>query len=460
MDQLKRNLKQFFKYYTPLIITTIIFAVVGCTIVQVKKHHSGKYYKSTNQDRVYGSQAITDQIDYYKTTNPVSDHLYGASRVFDYADFLSTNDENYLNAYIQMAEKKVCLDLVFVNLPEDYDLSPSDFYQDGKFGYDAPGGDGILLMDSYQAKISPMGRAVDLYSSSLLEDEASAFESKKSNDYLQACVDWVDSVVAHCHVNTRENQRVFDYGDQLTTEEEEELEDYIAKAEKKTCLDLVILTLDESLAYYDPYTAGYGSFDENPHSYGHITALADEFWESNRFGYDQAQVLDGSKTTGDGLLLVDNVYRESDGWVYTWLCTTGRAETDYSSSAIDSNLDAFYEDVKYNYYDACIDWVDACIAHDSIDKSIHVGFGFFSNILILLVIVIYYHVNSKEKPGKVTTTAETYLIEKSLSYPIQKDQFKNKVVTKRYNPPSSSSGGGGSHRSGGGGSHGGGGHHR
>ena len=48
----------------------------------------------------------------------------------------------------------------------------------------------------------------------------------------------------------RTQERVFDYGDVLTEEEEEELRGLIAETEKRTCCDIVLVTLNESLKEY------------------------------------------------------------------------------------------------------------------------------------------------------------------------------------------------------------------
>ena len=49
------------------------------------------------------------------------------------------------------------------------------------------------------------------------------------------------------------DQRVFDGGDQMTEEDEAWLEEYINEAEKKTTLDIVVFTLEESLVNFAPY---------------------------------------------------------------------------------------------------------------------------------------------------------------------------------------------------------------
>lgn len=254
------------------------------------------------------------------------------------------------------------------------------------------------------------------------------------------------------------DRRVFDFGDQLTDEEETSLEAYIHEAEKKALCDIVIVTLNESLKDYAPeYKAKY-SMTITPDKY--VMVYADKFWEDNKFGYDCPQVLDGTQNTGDGVLLVDNVYREEEtGKIYTWMCTTGICETTYSSSMVDYALDRFYDYVEYDYYKACIKFVD-CVVSDMAPNSYSGAVWPF--IAAGIVVLICYKVNATPKAGKKTVTAKTYLVAEP-EFSVIHDVFVNKTVTKHYNPPQSSSsggGGGGHHSSGGGGSHGGGGHSR
>lgn len=260
------------------------------------------------------------------------------------------------------------------------------------------------------------------------------------------------------------DQRIFDYADKLTDDQEKKLAKYISEAEKKTCLDIVIVTLDESLRgfvedYMDKYNLDiiamnrlYGSI--TPDKY--VEIYADEFWETGKFGYDQAQVLDGTTRTGDGVLLVDNLHREEEtGKIYTWMCTTGKAERRYSSSMIDRALDCFYENVEEDYYQACIDYID-CVVRQ-IGPTTH-GFPWIPLVVALIVVLIYNLVKRNPADGDVTVTPVTYLDGGHATYYRHEDIFIRKDVTRHYNPPSSSSGGG--HSSGGGGHHGGGGHSR
>ena len=260
------------------------------------------------------------------------------------------------------------------------------------------------------------------------------------------------------------DQRVFDYGEQLSDEEEAELEAYIHEAEKKICCDIVIVTLNESLKDYAPeYMAKY-TMNITPDKY--VMVYADKFWEDNKFGYDQPQVLDGSKDSGDGVILVDNLYREEEtGKIYTWMGTTGICATSYSTGMIDTALDCFYDYVDYDYCKACKAWVNRVVSDMSGDNynDYYVG-SFVPVVAAVIATIIYFAIHIKSKAGKNTVNEKTYLVGNRFDFPVREDIFLRKSVTKHYNPPQSSGGGGGGagggHISGGGGFHGGGGHSR
>lgn len=277
------------------------------------------------------------------------------------------------------------------------------------------------------------------------------------------------------------DQRVFDGGNQMTEEDEAWLEEYINEAEKKTTLDIVVFTLEESLVNFAPYDNAKSNdvtIDKK------VMLVADSVWENYGFGYDCAQVRDGSTDTGDGVILVDNTYREFNGKIYTWMGTTGKAEEMYSSDMIDRALDSFYykipdEDLKKSdfekyskeYREACKAFVDHIVEDvKEIQYKQNYKFSLFKNsgfaiFCSVIFMIIYYFKHKGESKGKNTVKNTTYLESGKPIFDVKEDRFIRKTVTKRYDPPNKSSssgggGGGGHHISGGGGSHGGGGHSR
>lgn len=261
------------------------------------------------------------------------------------------------------------------------------------------------------------------------------------------------------------DRRVFDYADQLTDEEEAKLEAYISENEKKTLSDIVIVTLNESLADYEPEYRALYEVEITPDRY--VMVYADKFWEDNRFGYDCPQVLDGTTDTGDGVLLVDNIFREPEtDKVYTWMCTTGIAEETFSDDMINCTLDSFYYSVETDYYQACIDFVDKYVDYMDINpgETPSIAGHYLAYIIGLIILIAYYFTHLKSWDALGSTTETTYIVGDEPECIEREDILLRQEVSKRYNPPTSSSGGssggGGHHVSGGGGSHGGGGHSR
>lgn len=243
-------------------------------------------------------------------------------------------------------------------------------------------------------------------------------------------------------------ERVFDYGDVLTDKEEDKLRELIDQREKQTGCDIVLITLHQSLKEYAREIEPHVSYDE------FVRVYAEEFYENHNFGYN--------KPNGDGVLLIDNWYREDDGKIYTWFCTTGKVQDAYSDAAIDHILDNVYRYVESNPYRAYKTYIND-FYHDMI------GFHVF-NLYVpagipwiagIIAAVIFALCNWRAKRGVKTTTATTYVEGMEPKFRVREDRFIRKSVV--HHKIQSSSGGshGGGHSGGGGGrSHGGGGHSR
>lgn len=242
-------------------------------------------------------------------------------------------------------------------------------------------------------------------------------------------------------------QRVFDYADVLSDKEEQKLAELIAKREKQTNCDIVLVTLNQSLKEYareiEP-SVGYSEF---------VRVYAEQFYEDNNFGYD--------KPNGDGVILVDNWFRESDGKVYTWFCTTGIVKDKYSDADIDHILDRVYLDIETNPYKAYKTYVNdfyddmmgSRVFHENVPRSTPIIAG-------VIAALIFIAVNWKSKSGKKTTTAVTYVEGRNPNFVNRQDIFIRKTVTQHRIQSQSSGGGHGGGGGRGGGSHGGGGHSR
>ena len=245
-------------------------------------------------------------------------------------------------------------------------------------------------------------------------------------------------------------ERVFDYADKLTEKEENNLRELIARREKETGCDIVLVTLDESL---EEYAKGYEDRLGSLQPYQYTMVYADNFYDEHMFGYNKPQ--------GDGVLLLDNWYRESDGSVYSWLSTCGKAQDRFSSSMIDDLLNEALEDVESNPYKAYTKYVNLFYSDMTGKKEIP---AVLMIAIAAAATAVYIGVNLGRNKGRKTTGVTTYVAGGHPQIRSQSDIFINKTVTRRHiqrdDNSSGGSGGGGGHVSSGGGSHGGGGHSR
>lgn len=263
------------------------------------------------------------------------------------------------------------------------------------------------------------------------------------------------SIVGVMRHNSRQNtectttERVFDYADVLTDKEEEKLRELIAKREKQTGCDIVLVILNESLEEYGRSYKDYVSYDD------YVTVYADNFYDDHKFGYN--------KPWGNGVLYLDNLYREADGWAYSHFTTTGTAEEKYSSAAIDHLLEKTYRWSKvkpYYGYKACINqFYHDMNGMDLFNNNISVPALFFVSLIAAVVYVIS---NLGSKAGEKTVTSATYVKDGKVKMNRKTDKLIRKKVTHHRIKTESSSGrsggGGGHHTSSGGVSHGGGSH--
>lgn len=248
-------------------------------------------------------------------------------------------------------------------------------------------------------------------------------------------------------------ERVFDYADVLTVDQEEALRAVIAEQEKRTACDIVLVTLNESLA---DYAAAYEE------ELGYLTpdrytmVYADNFYDEHKFGYDRPY--------GDGVLLLDNWYREADGGVYSWLSTCGRAEDRFSSSMIDSLLMEALANADQDPYGAYVKYVNLFAEMMTGSGGIPDIPVFAPLVLAVLGTVLFVESALRNHRGSKTVNLTTYVEGGKPELKRQEDIFLRKTVTKRHIERNTGSGGGGGggghHTSSRGVSHGGGGHRR
>ncbi|MBR6315897.1 MAG: TPM domain-containing protein [Lachnospiraceae bacterium] len=233
------------------------------------------------------------------------------------------------------------------------------------------------------------------------------------------------------------DERVFDYGELLSEDEEAALRSLIAQAEDECGCDIVLVTLNREIG---------GEWNG-------LRDWADDFYDENCFGYDAAH--------GDGCVLVDNWYSFGDYNGDTWLSTSGRVENKYSSDDIDELLDDVCGVVNSNPYEAYKLYINGVKKHMLSGSPQSLRIPWIIVVIIALVLSgLYFLIHLYTKQAKDTTTPLTYVTGGSPVEERHIDQFLTKTVHKRKIETSSGSGGGGGHHiSSGGFSHGGGGHH-
>lgn len=249
-------------------------------------------------------------------------------------------------------------------------------------------------------------------------------------------------------------ERVFDYADVLDDDEEEKLRKLIARSESRTGCDIVLVTLDESL---EEYAKSYEDRLGPLYTSEYVMVYADNFYDEHNFGFDRAH--------GDGVLLLDNWYREADGKIYSWLSTCGRAEARFSGEMIDSLLNDALENVDDDPYGAYRKYVE--IFTREMTGRIYIPvWAVILTAGIITLIFVCLHLTSRF--GKKTVNENTYLAPgKEIRLKKKEDIFIRKSITQHKRETnvqgggrSGGGGGGGHHISSGGISHGGGGHSR
>lgn len=240
-------------------------------------------------------------------------------------------------------------------------------------------------------------------------------------------------------------QKVYDFADLLTDEEEDKLYQEVNSFISQTGYDLAVVTTNENTKRSE-------------------VEYADDFYDYNDFG---------KNSTRDGLLLLIDMTNRR-----VYISTTGNAIVMYNSR-IDSIIDAGYDYLTsqdyYNtfskmiekqeyYFDLGPDESDIkTIIIDEYGNASYIKYmpyglvGFISGIVTLIVSIVIY--NKSKLKLKVGSTI-SYMKDKNITR--KQDNLVNTVVTHtlRYSDTSSGGGhssGGGFHSSSSGSSHGGGG---
>lgn len=131
-----------------------------------------------------------------------------------------------------------------------------------------------------------------------------------------------DLTSTECNRTNHESpeERVFDYADVLTDEEEDKLRAYIAEREEACSMDIVLLILEEDVES----TMG---LEWNLA----MQTRAEEFYDDNKFGYNQVY--------GDGVLLLDNWYPDQAG---SWILTSGKQSDEFTDAHLSEIFDQMF----------------------------------------------------------------------------------------------------------------------
>lgn len=230
------------------------------------------------------------------------------------------------------------------------------------------------------------------------------------------------------------DERVFDYADVLSDDEEKSLRDLIAEKEDEIGCDIVLVTIS------DPDYAGDTA----------MMNYADDFYDNYKYGYDAPW--------GDGALYLDNMLGVGNS--YSWFSTSGRVEDTYSTSMINHLIDGVCDRVNADPYDAYVYYINSLSATMSgEDISMYEAIPWYAIWGVAAVVTfVYVLVCINHNVGKKTTSANTYVAGGAAQFPDRRDVFISKHTTRRTIQSNSGSGGGGGHHtSSGGRSHGGGG---
>lgn len=243
------------------------------------------------------------------------------------------------------------------------------------------------------------------------------------------------------------NEKVYDYADMLTEQEEKEAYKLIQEFIEKTKMDMVFVTIDKE------------------YTHKQVEDYACDFYDYNDFGIDFENY--------SGLILVRNINTYADGNKYYYIASTGLAQLYYADGGrMENILDDIYDDfVSEKYVDGIEKLVDDGIRYFEkgyenkyknayIDETGHIRYtyhvpyvvcGIASSIITLITMIILV---SKNKMVKKAITANQYINKDSINYTQSTDQFVRSHTT-HYTTSSSS--GGGSHGGSSGFGHGGGG---
>lgn len=289
-----------------------------------------------------------------------------------------------------------------------------------------------------------------IFASNLVGENSFGYERTKNNNY-GVNKKWIitnenkNDVLSTPYVNS--SQKIYDYSDILTEEEENEIKELIDEYIRTTNMDMVVLTIDMPDdnyfpdSVYDAYAANfydYNDFGLNIEDYSGVLLLRDSDQYSpfyNVYMFGKAQLYYDVDRTEEMLSAIYPYFSTNDyllGYkkfisMYTKYYNQGIPESN-SNMTLDEN------GMMYVKYEPPI----------------------MLAILIssIVTIIVGFILVNKNKMIKKETYAYDYLNRNSIKYLKDNKILVSTNTTRHYNPPSSSSsGGGGSIRGSSGGGH-------
>ena len=270
------------------------------------------------------------------------------------------------------------------------------------------------------------------------------FERTESNNYgINKKLPHPNKEIAKTIPYVDASEKIYDYADILTKEEEKELYNNIKEFIETTHMDMIFVSIDEKF------------------SHKNVEDFICDFYDYNDFG------IDFKNYSGIALIRNNNTY--ADGKKYYYIATTGFAKKYYADDGrLNDILDAIYDDfVSENYFNGIKQFVNKSTLYYKeqsekfyIDDNGDLRKKFEPSYLLcglgtsLITLVTMLVLVKKNKMVRKATTAQQYLDKDSINYSVMKDQFIRSHTT-HYTTSSSS--GGGSHGGSSGFSHGGGG---
>lgn len=208
-------------------------------------------------------------------------------------------------------------------------------------------------------------------------------------------------------------QRVFDFADILTDQEEADLQKYIEEKQAEISEDIVLILLDDlSLQNHDA-----------------LKEYAENTFTESGYGWNEAN--------GDGVIYVDN-WAEGADKKYTWMASHGIAHERLSQSRMDDIVDDTCENVNNDPYGSYKLFVDETVKYIKRGKGLHIPW-FIAPLLALIAAAGFYIYQVSINAGVDTTSTDTYERDESFHMIHKEDKFLYKHVTSRKIEKSDSS---------------------